>query len=522
MENSSSPTVNPLWLPPALIDRPEGTALALAVSIAFAIRLYLSLTSYCIAGDGVAYLAMARNFAAGDPGRALAFVFSPLYPWLIAIAHRLIPDWELAGSIVSAILGSAAVATVYLMTREAFERRDFAIGAAFLVAIHPEMAAYAASVRTEAGFIFLVTAALWLLITGLKQDRIAVIAAAGMVGGLAYLYRTEAFGLVLFVSGFIPMAALWWRRWRLIWVLAATVAFAIAFLIVASPYLIYLRETTGHWTVGREFTAAMMYGMGRVAPNSLAWERLGYATGASSFAAITANPHLYLEKVGADSLASLYGFVQALGPLLTILLLVGIWVQRQDIASNFAQAMLALLTAFYLVGFSFSYTGARFMLHLIPFTFGWVMAGLAAVSDGFGRFVASRRVIRIPASAPAIALALAMLPQTLWPIGYDMRGVRYSGEEIARRTGGKPVAVAARDGRFAYYAGANSLLLSADALHDICAWLRAQNDPGYIVLDNHDERRAGITAPPQCLSFVKRYPRYGTAYYDLFEVRRSK
>jgi len=197
MENSSSQAADSQWLPHALSDCPERTALAVAVSLAFAIRLYLSLTSYCIAGDGVAYLAMARDFAAGEPAKALASVFSPLYPWLIALAHRLIPDWELAGSIVSAILGSAAVATVYLMIREAFERRDLAIGAALLVAIHPDMAAYAASVRTEAGFIFLVTAAVWMLIAGLKRTRIAFVAASGMVGGLGYLYRTEAFGLMI-------------------------------------------------------------------------------------------------------------------------------------------------------------------------------------------------------------------------------------------------------------------------------------------------------------------------------------
>src|SRR5277367_6620071 len=171
MENSSSQAPDPRWLPRALSDCPEGIALALTVLLALTIRLYLSFTSYCIAGDGVAYLAMARNFAAGEPAKALASVFSPLYPWLIAIVHHLIPNWELAGSIVSAILGSGAVVSVYMMTREALERRDLAIGAAVLVAIQPEMAAYAASVRTEAGFIFLVTASVWMLIAGLKRAR---------------------------------------------------------------------------------------------------------------------------------------------------------------------------------------------------------------------------------------------------------------------------------------------------------------------------------------------------------------
>lgn len=522
MRNCSSCAGNPQWLPSVVVNCSEGTALALIVTLAFAIRLYLCLTSYCIAGDGVAYLTMAREFAAGDSAKALASVFSPLYPWIVSIIHRLIPDWELAGNIVSAMLGSAAVVSVYLMTREAFERRDLALGAAILVAIHPEMAAYSASVRTEAGFIFFLTTAVWLLIAGLKQERIALVAAAGLVGGLAYLYRTEAIGLLMFGVGFVMVAALWWRKWSFIWTIAASTIFAIAFLIVASPYLIYLRETTGHWSVGREFTAAMMYGMGTVAPDSLAWQRLGYSTRVSPFAPLFANPRLYLEKVGADFIGSLYGFIQALGPLVSILLIVGLWRRRRAIPANLGEALLALLTAFYIVGFSFSYTGARFMLHLIPFSFGWVMLGLAAVSEGFTRTTTGGRFSRIPRCAPAIAFALVLLPQTLWPIGYDMRGVRYAGEEIARRTGGKPGAVAARDGRFAYYSGSAFILLPTDSIRDICVWLESQSAANYLALDNHDERRLGIIAPPACISLVKRYPRYGAAYYDLFEVRRSK
>jgi dolichyl-phosphate-mannose-protein mannosyltransferase len=522
MRNCSSCTGNPEWLPFALIDCPERTALALIVTLAVSIRLYLCLTSFCIAGDGVAYLAMARDFAAGDSAKALAAVFSPLYPWFVAIAHRLIPDWELAGNAVSAILGSVAVVSVYLMTREVFESRDLALGAAVLVAIHPEMAAYSASVRTEAGFIFFLTTAVWLLIAGLKRARIALVAAAGLVGGLAYLYRTEAFGLLMFGVGFVLVAELWWRQWDLVWTIAATTIFAIGFLTVASPYLIYLRETTGHWSVGREFTAAMMYGMGTVAPDRLAWQRLGYSTSVSSFAPLLASPRLYLEKVGNDFFGSLYGFIQALGPLLSIFLIVGLWRRRRVIFANLGEALLALLTAFYVVGFSFSYTGARFMLHLVPFTFGWVMVGLAAASVRFTRITAGTRFSRLPPYALGIAIAFVLLPQTLWPIGFDMRGVRYAGEEVARRTDGKPNAVAARDGRFAYYAGSAFILLPTESIPDICAWLHAQSGVGYLVLDNHDERRLGVTTPPRCISLVKRYPRYGAAYYDLFEVGRSK
>ncbi len=522
MQTSSDGTASPRWLPRAVNDCPRGIALALTILIALAIRLYLSLTSFCIAGDGVAYLAMAREFAAGAPGKALASVFSPLYPWIIAIAYRLIPDWELAGSLVSAILGTAAVATVYLMTREAFERDDLAIGAAVLVAIHPDLTAYSASVRTEAGFVFLLTAAVWLLIAGLKRRRSAIAGAAGMVGGLAYLYRTEAIGLMLFAVGFVLAGSLWWRRWSFKWAVVAAAAFTAGFLVVASPYLIYLRETTGHWSVGRELTAAMMYGMGEGAPNPLQWQRLGYSTSVSPFAPIIANPRLYLDKVAGDFFASLYGFIQALGALLTVLLVVGIWRRGRALLNNFAEAMLALLTAFYIAGFSFSYTGARFMVHLIPFTFGWVMLGLETATEAFRRLLASSRFARIPQSAPALALALLLLPQTLWPIGYDMRGVRYAGEEIARRSAGKPAGVVARDGRFAYYAGASFILMPVAAVPDLCGWLQSRSDASYLALGNRDERRFDITSATPCVSFIHRYPRYGAGYYDLFEVRHSK
>ena len=82
-------------------------------------------------------------------------------------------------------MGTAAIVTVYLMTREAFARRDLALGAAVLTAIHPELAGYSASVRTEAGYIFLMAGSIWLLLKATHEHRIAFAAMAGVVGGLA-------------------------------------------------------------------------------------------------------------------------------------------------------------------------------------------------------------------------------------------------------------------------------------------------------------------------------------------------
>jgi hypothetical protein len=494
----------------------EITTLLIVTGFALAIRIYLSLTSYCISGDGVAYLVMARHFADGQWRAALGAVYSPLYPLLIALMHRWIPDWEMAGNLLSAILGTAAVATTYLMTRQAFGRCDLGLGAATLMALHPATAAYSASVRTEAGYIFLTTGACWLLLKSLNDRRVVVAAVGGMAAGLAYLYRTEAIGflplgILLFIS-----AGWLWKQASHRWVFTAACAFAVAFMMVAAPYIAYLRISTGHWSIGREFTVAMMYGMGDVASNGGEWRRLGWSATASPFTIIFVDPWLYAEKVGRYFIVSIYNFAQALEPLLTVLLAMGIWARGRDLFATLRETFLAAIVLFYFCGFALSYTGTRFMLHLIPFVFGWVVAGIIVLSEQVALWCKtdSSRIVR--AVVPA-AIAMTLLPRTLWPIGYDMRGVRYAGEDIAKMTKG-PATVAARDGRVAYYAGARLIELPPSPPDNLCGWLRS-HDGDFLMIGNHDEHAFNVTPTLHCLRLLKRYPRYRSGYYDLYAVR---
>jgi hypothetical protein len=125
-------------------------------------------------------------------------------------------------------------------------------------------------------------------------------------------------------------------------------------------------------------------------------------------------------------------------------------------------------------------------------------------------------------SGPAVVtvIALAMLPRTLFPLGYDQRGMRYAGEEIARRSGGAPVSVAGPDTRVAFYADAGFIPLPAGpaAGEDLCGWLAAHRLAGYLMIDDRGERRWGGAGGRPCLNLIKRYPRVGTTFYDLFAV----
>jgi Dolichyl-phosphate-mannose-protein mannosyltransferase len=494
----------------------SAVALPAIVGFALTLRLYLCLTSYCISGDGIAYLSMAGAFAAGEWRRALAPVFSPLYPLLVALGHCLIHDWELAGSIVSTILGTSAVISVYLLTRQVFLRRDIALGAAALMALHPEMAAYSASVRTEAGYIFLTTAACWLSLKAVDDRRLELAAIAGITAGLGYLYRTEGIGLLIVGALFFISAAVIWNKTRGSWAAEAAGIFVLAFVLVASPYLGYLRLSTGHWTIGREFTAAMMYRMGDVAEDSSHWHRLAFTPGTSPLTAIYANPKLYGEQIAGYFAVSAYSFVQGLDVLLLIPLIAGLWSQGRAIFKQPGEALLATFVIFYFCGFALSYTGTRFMTHLVPYAFGWVVVGVIYICDALVKWLPTIRPQAIRIAVPA-AIAIILLPRALWPIGYDLRGLRYAGEDIARMGTG-PVTLAARDGRVAYYAQAHYVELPSSYVGNFCTWLNAGR-MDYLMIGNRDERLFNVSAETRCLELLKRYPRYGSGYYDLYAVR---
>ncbi len=503
--------------PVCLLSDHSGT-LAAVVAVGAAIRLYLCFANFCISGDGAAYLGMAKDYAAGNWRAPLTSVFSPLYPLLIAGLHWVVPNWELAGDLVSALMGTAAIGSIYLLTRQMFGRRDLALGAAAFAAIHPDLAAYSASVRTESGYILLTTTATALLFIAVARRRRGFALLCGLVSGLAYLYRTEAIGFLMLNPLFPLAAALLYGDLPLIDGLGLGLLIFLGAMTFAVPYLVLVHAATGVWTISRELTAAIMFTLGSATGDSQKWRELAFSPHASAWSALVRHPMVYVGAIAQDFGASLYAFAQAAGPVIGVLLPVGLWQRGRRIVFSAREAFVSFLILFYFCGFAVTLTGARFMIHLIPYTLGWVVIGLAEITGWFARYGATHGW-RSARAIPAFLAAAIMLPQTLWPIGFDMRGVRYAGERIAQLNA-THADVAARDGRVAWYAGARAVQLPARAAPPLCDWLRTHADVGYLLLDNHDE--ALFAARHQaCVTLLSRYARYGSGYYDLYAVRRE-
>jgi hypothetical protein len=504
------------WTGRLLSESSEATVIIALSGLALAIRAYLVATNYCISSDGVEYVQMARRFAGGDWVQGLSSVFSPLYPMLIALAHRVVPNWELAGGLVSLAFGVATIPAIYFLMREVHGGRDLAAGAAALAAIHPDLAAYSASVLTEAGFIFLVVLVVHLAVRGVSARSPGSIFAAGLASGAAYLYRTEGIGLPLVIVGFLALGPLVWGGWGLSFAARAVICCLAGFVLIASPYLIYLRLASGHWMIGRELGAAITYKIGEASSDGGYWRALAFSRYVPLLATLRQELGLYLKKAALDFAQSFYYFAQAMEPLFALALLIGLYRRGRAVVREWREALLAAIVCFYFCGLALLYTGRRFLAHYVALSFGWVVLGVAAAAIWLSR-VALPGNRRLPAGALLVGLAVATLPRTLWPLGYDMRGYREAGTEIAR-TSGATRAVVSTDSRVAFYAGAPHLDLPLSPKPDLCRWLEAHPKAGYVMLTSREEEGAADFARAPCLVFLHRYPRYGRGYYDLFRV----
>jgi 4-amino-4-deoxy-L-arabinose transferase-like glycosyltransferase len=219
---------------------------AVAVAaVALAIRLLVADSLSVIEPDGVAYVAIAREFQA--TGSAFDPLFHPLYPIVIALVEPLIGSWEAAGRWVSAIFGALVILPAFVLARGVVGRQA-ALLAVILIAIHPRLVLNSASVLCEATYTFLLVSSVLAARRGLAAGPHALIALAGLGFGLAYLVRPEgavylvgllAAVLVMVVSGRGPKAAL----------LAWSAAAVLMFVAAMGPYVWYLSDVWGHVTL---------------------------------------------------------------------------------------------------------------------------------------------------------------------------------------------------------------------------------------------------------------------------------
>ena len=214
--------------------------------VALILRVYWATThTAVIENEGAVYASLAENLLGGKGyvaviGTDRYLNFPPLYPLLIAAVSPLAGEVERAARVVSVIAGTLVTVPVYLVTMTLYGPVVARI-AALLVALHPLLIGYSAAVYVEPTYLLFLVLGLYYALRAQELGSYVPAAVAGVAFALAYLTRVEAAILPLATALliFIPN----WHRPRRA-VIACGVLFA-SFLIVASPYILFLWAETG-------------------------------------------------------------------------------------------------------------------------------------------------------------------------------------------------------------------------------------------------------------------------------------
>jgi len=202
--------------------------------------------------DASTYIKLARNLAAGDFSAGFNSFWTPFYPLLVAIVSLFSSSLMLPTVIVSIIAGSLAAPATYYLVKQSYSGRE-AVIAAVIAVFYPHLLTSTFNYGTENIYLLLLTFVLITGWNGLTKSSTANFFATGLLLGCAYLTRPEAFGYLFF---FAPLIFLKNVKEQGIFSRnsAKNVAvLVLGFVLLATPYLIYVRSTTGSWSISQKF-----------------------------------------------------------------------------------------------------------------------------------------------------------------------------------------------------------------------------------------------------------------------------
>lgn len=234
--------------------------LALLFAIALAIRSYFMQFYLVISADGVGYAEIGRSlFKAG--GLANATHFPPFYPFLIALFNLFLKDVELAGRVISIIMGSLIVVPLYLLGNRFFDRK-VALLACLLAITWGPLRDLSCEVMSQATYITLLLTAIYLFDRAVTKRSIRAAVLTGVAMGLAYLTRPEAF-IVFAVASPFAVAYILAEGGSRRDAAAILIPGWLAFWALAFPYVLLLHNVTGMWQLTAKTGPTLWVGLGQ-------------------------------------------------------------------------------------------------------------------------------------------------------------------------------------------------------------------------------------------------------------------
>lgn len=401
----------------------EKRDLIFLLCLALGIRLLVYKLTYLISLDGTGfYLPAAQYFASGLWMEGLETGYHPMYPLLVALFSKALGNFQLSGQMVSILFGGLSVIPVYYLAKGMFHRGAGFLSALFL-AILPHHAAFSADFLSDATYTFFFISAIWLGWNALKMEDWKIFFLAGVVTALAYLTRAEGIGVLLVLSLWIPFRKSNFPHWRKG---IALLVLLVSFLLIASPYILYLRYYTGTWNISRKPAVNKVVVLTKEKLLLQQADDKAVKKFDGFFREVRRRENLgpgfsrWLKSVGTF----FKFFVKTLHPIFFLLFIVGV-LRRKTVSfptgERFLFANLLLYAAILYWLASIPYISHRYFTPFVVLCLVWSGEGLAEVQRWLGERISAKRWEKfrfITAKgfvALTVAVAFIILPVTIQP-----------------------------------------------------------------------------------------------------------
>lgn len=464
--------------------------------IAFLIRFIFIPTNTVINGDGIYYATLGKRFVSGDISGGISGYWSPLYSVLVGISSLFFGDPEFAGRFVSVLAGSILVIPAFYLIHNFYGRMPAYIGT-ILIAIHPALIRSSGWVMTEAVYTLIFTTVILVGWYALRSGKALIFFITGLLWGAAYLTKPEALGFIGLLL-ILTMAAKFFRRNISFRRYAAGYLLLLTgFLVLFLPYVIFLYQKTGQWTISQKIMVnlpAFDYDKGllnitddgQITMQDRIWGD-NYETEVPQPAPPTVSevpsaPPFSWSKLQSDvnilgsKALSLFkkqlrDYIPAVLPYPFILIaIIGFFYKPW---TRFRAARELYLFSFFLcmlIGYAFSAVELRYIYPLIPILIAWVAKGIVEFSDWTSKslinLLRTRRQIKplLVQICVLIIFAALLTPSIISQNEVkNFQNVPYEEKQaglwIKNRTAGQAALVMSTNVTPAYYAGAKHLYL---------------------------------------------------------------
>ncbi len=229
--------------------------------LGFALRIFMVRYRYAVAFDEVNYLKLGVSGYLDGLAAGLHTYWSPLLPGLISFSCHLFTDYEFGARMVSVVAGALLVIPAYHIARHVFGARAGILAAAF-VALFPPLAFQDTLILTEPLTMLFGGFSVLFGLKTLSRYSVGYAFLAGAAAGFAYLAHPLGVGFLLMLLGWVLAAAFLKsflvRPLRLAYLLPALL---FGFSLAAAPYLMFLKHTTGAWTLSAKGAANQQMSM---------------------------------------------------------------------------------------------------------------------------------------------------------------------------------------------------------------------------------------------------------------------